>query len=109
NRFNRTNFVAERHGMSNWHFEAAHRGTVGFQNAALRQRFGEPKNFQTFQNSQGTRATFQGNLQGPQQGTPGQFHGNLQGNVQGNTLQGNTLQGNVKGNTLQGNVKGNTL
>jgi Protein of unknown function (DUF3300) len=97
NRFNRTNFVAERNGFANWHFEAAHRGTVGFQNAALRQQFGEPKNFQTFQNSQGTRGTFQGNLQGTQQGTPGQFHGNLQGNVQGN------VKGNVKGNTLQGN------
>jgi hypothetical protein len=110
NRFNRTNFVAERNGMSNWHFEAAHRGTVGFQNAALRQQFGEPKNFQTFQNSQGTRGTFQGNLQGTQQGTPGQFHGNLQGTQQGTPGQfhGN-LQGNVQGNTLQGNVKGNTL
>ncbi len=84
NQFNRTNFVAERNGFSNWQFEAAHRGTVQFQNAALRQQFGEPKNFQNFQ-----RAALQGNLQG----TPGQLHGNLQGNFQG-SVQGKTLQGN---------------
>ena len=102
NRFNRTNFVAERNGFSGWRFDAAHRGTVGFQNASLRQQFGEPKNFQNFQNSRGT---LQGNLQGSQ----GQFH--IQGN-QGNPLQGNqgkTLQGN-QGNALQGNqgkIQGN--
>jgi hypothetical protein len=89
NRFNRTNFVAERNGFSNWRFDAAHRGTVQFQNATLRQQFGEPRNFQE-KNFQGTRGTFQGNLQGTQQGTQGQFH--IQGN-QGNTLQGNQSRG----------------
>src|SRR5215472_11985521 len=109
NRFNRTNFVAERNGFSGWRFDAAHRGTVGFQNASLRQQFGEPKNFQNFQNSRGT---LQGNLQGSQ----GEFHiqgnqGNpLQGN-QGNALQGNqgkTLEGNQGNKTLEGN-QGNAL
>src|SRR5215469_5311805 len=51
NRFNRTNFVAERNGLSNWHFDAAHRGSVGFQNAALRQQF------------QSGRGPFQGSVQ----------------------------------------------
>src|SRR4029077_8757088 len=99
NRFNRTNFVAERNGFADWRFDAAHRGAAGFQSAALRQQFGEPRNFQNFQNSRGT---LQGNLQGTQQGTQGQFH--IQGN-QGNALQGNqgkTFQGN-QGNALQGN------
>jgi hypothetical protein len=98
NRFNRTNFVAERNGFNSWHFDAAHRGAAGFQNAALRQQFGEPRNFQNFQNSRGT---LQGNLQGTQQGTQGQFH--IQGN-QGNALQGNQgkFQSN-QGNALQGN------
>ena len=91
NRFNRTNFVAERNGFAGWRFDAAHRGAAGFQNAALRQQFGEPRNFQNFQNSRGT---LQGNLQGTQQGTQGQFH------IQGN--QGNALQGN-QGKTFQGN------
>jgi len=112
NRFNRTNFVAERNGFNSWHFDAAHRGSAGFQNAALRQQFGEPRNFQNFQNSQGTRGTFQGNLQGTQkgtqQGTQGQFH--IQGN-QGNTLQGNqgkTFQGDTRGGTGPLNPKLNT-
>jgi len=39
NRFNRTNLAAAG-GFSNWQFNAAHRGTVGFGNAALRQQFG---------------------------------------------------------------------
>jgi len=107
NRFNRTNFVAERNGFSNWQFDAAHRGSVGFQNAALRQQFGEPRNFQE-KNFPGTRGTFQGNLQGTQQGTQGQFH--IQGN-QGNTLQGNqgkTFQGNTRGGTGPLNPKLNT-
>jgi hypothetical protein len=73
NQFNRTNFVAERNGFNNWQFNAAHRGTVGFQNAALRQQFGGPNNLQR---SQGT---FQSSLQGAQ----GQFHGN-QGQFRGN-------------------------
>ena len=105
NRFNRTNLVAERNGFAGWRFDAAHRGTAAFQNAALRQQFGEPRNFQNFQNSRGT---FQGSLQGTQQGTQGQFH--IQGN-QGNALQGNqgkTFQGN-QGNALQGNqLRGGT-
>ena len=83
NRFNRTNLVA---GQNHWQFDAAHRGSVGFQNAALRQQFGEPRNFQNFQRT----GTFQGNLQGTQQGTQGQFH--IQGN-QGNAPQGNQLRG----------------
>ena len=44
NQFNRTNLVAGRGGFANWQFNAAHRGTVGFQNAALRQQFGGPNN-----------------------------------------------------------------
>jgi hypothetical protein len=84
NRFNRTNFIAERGGFNNWHFDAAHRGSVGFQNAALRQQF------------QSGRGPFQGSVQGSQgqfhtpQGAQGQFH--IQGN-QGNTLQGNQPRG----------------
>jgi len=104
NRFNRTNFVAGPNG-NHWQFDAAHRGSVGFQNAALRQQFGEPRNFQNFQSGRGT---IQGNLQ---QGSQGQFHiqgnqGNtLQGN-QGKTFQGNTLRGN-QGKTFQGNTNAN--
>jgi Protein of unknown function (DUF3300) len=103
NRFNRTSLVA---GQNHWQFDAVHRGSAGFQNAALRQQFGTPRNFQE-RSFQGTRGPLQGNLQGTQQGTQGQFH--IQGN-QGNALQGNqgknfqgkTLQGN-QGNALQGN------
>jgi hypothetical protein len=99
NRFNRTNFVAGQNG-NHWQFDAAHRGTVGFQNAALRQQFGTPRNFQE-RNFQGTRGTLQGNLQGSQ----GQFH--IQGN-QGNTQQGNQSRGgNTKFNT-NANVNTNT-
>lgn len=99
NRFNRTNLAA---GQNHWQFDAAHRGSVGFQNAALRQQFGGTNNLQK---SQGT---FQGSLQGNQgkfQGNGGQFNGKLQGN----TLQGNTLQGNKSlGGTGTGNTKFNT-
>lgn len=101
NRFNRTNLVA---GQNHWQFDAVHRGSAGFQNAALRQQFGEPRNFQNFQrtgtlqgNLQGTPGQFHGNLQGTQQGTQGQFH--IQGN-QGNALQGN--QGKFQGNQSRG-------
>src|SRR5215469_13767019 len=94
NRFNRTNLVA---GQNHWQFDAAHRGTVGFQNAALLQQFGEPRNFQE-KNFQGTRGTLQGNLQGEQR----QFH--IQGNQGGNGLQGNQL----RGETGKGNAKFNT-
>jgi hypothetical protein len=105
NRFNRTNLVA---GQNHWQFDAAHRGTVGFQNAALRQQYGEPRNFQE-KNFQGTRGTLQGNLQGTQ---GNQFHGNLQGTQQG--TQGNQFrdnQGKFRGNqslTPGGNGTGNT-
>jgi hypothetical protein len=46
NQFNRTNIVAGRNGFTNWQFNAAHRGTVGFQNASLRQQFGGPHGLQ---------------------------------------------------------------
>lgn len=112
NQFNRTNIVAERNGTSNWQFDAAHRGTVQFQNATLRQQVGDPKNFQNLQGTHGTfQGTSQGNLQGTQQGTqqgtPGQLHGNLQGNVQGN-VQGNTQQGNQSRGGTGPNARGTT-
>jgi len=105
NRFNRTNFVAERNGFNNWHFDAAHRGSVGFQNAALRQQF------------QSGRGPFQGSVQGSQgqfhtpQGAQGQFHtpqgAQGQFHIQGN--QGNTLQGNQpRGRTGASNANVNT-
>jgi len=88
NRFNRTNLVA---GQNHWQFDAAHRGTVGFQNAALRQQF------------QSGRGPFQGSGQG----SPGQFHTlSTQGqfHIQGN--QGNALQGN-QSTGATGNAKFN--
>src|SRR4029077_19491181 len=91
NQFNRTNFVAERNGFSNWQFNAAHRGTVGFQNATLRQQFGGQNTLQ------GTRGTFQGNLKGTQQGPQGQIHGMFQGNQ--SLLHGGTGPLNSKSNT----------
>jgi hypothetical protein len=102
NRFNRTNFVAERNGFANWHFDAAHRGNAGFQNATLRQQFGGPNNLQK---SQGT---FQGSLQGNQfRGTGSQFQGN-QGKFQGNQGNQGKFQGNgslTPGTTGLGNAK----
>jgi hypothetical protein len=97
NRFNRTNFVAERNGFSNWHFDAAHRGSVGFQNATLRQQFGGPNNLQK---SQGTfQGSLQGTQQGTQHGTPDQFKGKFQGNtLQGNQSPGGAGPGNAKFN-----------
>src|SRR6516164_3429561 len=99
NQFNRTNIVADRNGFSNWQFNAAHRGTVGFQNAALRQQFGGTNlhgpqgNFQhTLQGSQGG---LQGNLHGPLQGSQGGLQGNLHGPLQGNT----NVNTNTKFNT----------
>jgi hypothetical protein len=53
NQFNHTNLAATGGGFSKWQFNAAHRGTVGFHNAALRQQYGSP-----------TRGTFQSTLQG---------------------------------------------
>ena len=107
NRFNRTNIVAERNGGANWHFDAAHRGSVGFQNAALRQQFGEPRNFQNFQRT----GTLPNNLQGTQQGnqfrgSQGQFNGKFQGNaLQGTQTPGGAGPGNTKFN---GNANLNT-
>ena len=40
NQFNRTNLAADTMGFRNWQFNTAHRGVVGFHNAALRQRYG---------------------------------------------------------------------
>ena len=101
NRFNHTNFVGGPNG-NHWQFDAAHRGSVGFQNAALRQQF------------QSGRGPFQGSGQGSQGqfhtlSTQGQFH--TQGN-QGNALQGNQPRGgtgplNTKLNT-NANVNTNT-
>ncbi len=103
NRFNRTNFVA---GQNHWQFDAAHRGSAQFQNAALRQQFGEPRNFQNFQRT----GTLPANLQGTQQGTH-TFQNTLQGtqqlHIQSN--QGTTLQGNQsRGGTGPLNTKLNT-
>jgi hypothetical protein len=52
NQFNRTHLVATGGGFSSWQFNAAHRGSVGFHNVALRQQFGGPA----------ARGTFQGGL-----------------------------------------------
>jgi uncharacterized protein DUF3300 len=94
NRFNRTNLAA---GQNHWQFDAAHRGSVGFQNASLRQQFGGTNNLQK---SQGK---FQGSLQGNQgkfQGNGGQFNGKFQGNaLQGNKSLGGTGSGNTKFNS----------
>ena len=60
NQFNHTNIVASRNGFANWQFNAAHRGTVGFQNASLRQQFGGP---------QGIHGPLNGGMQGGLQGT----------------------------------------
>src|SRR5581483_8595712 len=83
-----------------------HRGSVQFQNAALRQQFGEPRNFQNFQRT----GTLPANLQGTQQGTH-TFQNTLQGtqqlHIQSN--QGTTLQGNQsRGGTGPLNTKLNT-
>jgi hypothetical protein len=83
NRFNHTNLVA---GQNHWQFDSVHRGSAQFQSAALRQQFGNPKNFQNFQRT----GTIQGNPQGTQLGNQGQFH--TQG-AQGTTQQGNQLRG----------------
>jgi hypothetical protein len=80
NRFNHTNIVAGRNGLAGWQFNAAHRGPVGFQNAALRQQYGGPNR------------TLPG-------GGPGSFNANanFKGNVNGAT--NNNFKGNVTGNT----------
>jgi Fe2+ transport system protein FeoA len=89
NQFNRTNLVAGQGGFNHWQFDAAHRGTVGFQNAALRQQFG------------GTNLKGTANLNANTnfKGNPN-FQGNP--NFKGNpNFQGNP---NFKGNP---NLKGN--
>jgi hypothetical protein len=59
NQFNRTNLAAGPGGFNNWQFNAAHRGTVGFQNATLRQQYrgptGAPRTLQS--TSQGLRSS----------------------------------------------------
>src|SRR6516225_6114725 len=80
NQFNRTNIVAGSNGGANWQFNPAHRGTVSFQSATLRQQFGGPTTVQGAQSTlrsslQGTQGTLHGALQGNQ----GALHGTLQG------------------------------
>jgi hypothetical protein len=62
NQFNHTNLAATGGGFSHWQFNAAHRGTVGFQNAKLRQQFDTTATHGTL--STATHGTFQGTLQG---------------------------------------------
>jgi Protein of unknown function (DUF3300) len=94
NQFNRTNIVAGSNGVANWQFNPAHRGTVGFQSATLRQQFGGPTTVQ------GAQSTLRSSLQG----TQGALHGALQGNQDAlhGTLQGNegALRGLPQGNHL---------
>src|SRR5262252_8834876 len=97
NQFNRTNIVADRNGFSNWQFNAAHRGTVGFQNAALRQQFGGT-------NLHGPQGNFQHTLQGSQGGLQGNLHGPL-GNANVNTNTKFNTNANVNRNA---NANGNT-
>jgi len=102
NTFNRTNLVAGQNGLANWQFNAAHRGTVGFQNAALRQQFGGTNLHgpQTFQHTlQGSQGGLQGNLHGPLGNT------NVNTNTKLNTNANVNRNLNVNTNT---NAKGNT-
>jgi Protein of unknown function (DUF3300) len=62
NEFNHTNLAATAGGLSHWQFNAAHRGTVGFQNAKLREQFGTTATHGTL--STAPHGTFQGTLQG---------------------------------------------
>ena len=101
NQFNRTNFVAERNGLSNWHFDAAHRGTVGFQNATLRQQFGGSTNLQrsqgTFQSSlQGAQGQFRGNQS--THGATGALNANANTNVQNRQKQNQSVNRNLSAN-----------
>ena len=81
NRFNHANLAP---GQNHWQFDAAHRGSVGFHNVALRQQF------------QSGRGPFQGSGQG----SPGQFHTlSTQGQFHTPGTQGNALPGNTKFNT----------
>jgi hypothetical protein len=91
NNFNRFNHANLAPGQNHWQFDAAHRGSVGFQNAALRQQF------------QSGRGPFQG----AGQGSPGQFHTlSTQGQFHTPGNQGNALQGNTKFNNA--NINPNT-
>ena len=77
--FNRTHLVAGTGGFSNWQFNNAHRGVVGFQNATLRQQYGTTT----------TRSTFQGTLQGNapsnlNRGGPGKLNANANANINRN-------------------------
>jgi hypothetical protein len=89
NQFNRTNLVAGRNGFANWQFNAAHRGTVGFQNAALRQQFGGQHGLQGGLNhnfslnnagtkslNAGTKSLNSANFRGGLNGTQGATQGN---------------------------------
>ena len=55
NQFNRTHLATTGGGFSKWQFNAAHRGAVGFHNAALRQQYGSKAATSNFQ------STLQGN------------------------------------------------
>jgi hypothetical protein len=113
NQFNRTNLVASHNGLANWQFNAAHRGTVGFQNAALRQQFGGTNLHgpQTFQHTlQGSQGGLQGNLHGPLQGntnvnTNTKFNTNSKFNQNANVNRNLNVNANANGNT---NTKVNT-
>ncbi len=107
NQFNHTNLAAGRGGYSNWQFNAAHRGSVGFQNAALRQQYGGA-------------AAARGTLQGTQQSlrsstgagtTPLNAKVNTNANINRNTntnINRNTnVNQNAKVNT-NANVNRNT-
>jgi Protein of unknown function (DUF3300) len=99
NQFNRTNLVAGRNGFSNWQFDAAHRGTVGFQNAGLRQQFGGT-------NLKGTstlnaNTNFKGNPNF--QGNPN-FKGNPNFNSNANVNRNANVNANINRNL---NVNGN--
>ena len=102
NQFNHTNIVASRNGFANWQFNAAHRGTVGFQNASLRQQFGGP---------QGIHGPLNGGMQGGFQGshtllshtgtgslnTNAGIHSPLNGGIQGIHGPQNGMQGGLQG------------
>jgi hypothetical protein len=100
NTFNRTNLVAGSNGMTNWQFNAAHRGTVGFQNAALRQQFGGT-------NLHGA-GTFQHSLQGGQSGVQGGVQGNLHGPLGNANVNTNTKFNSNANLNRNANVNTNT-
>ena len=87
NRFNHAHLAATG-GFSNWQFNAAHRGAVGFRNVTLQHQFG----------TTGTRGTFQGTFQGNRN-----VNQNVNVNVNRNVNINQNV--NVKGTT---NFKANT-